>query len=54
VRAGDRRIGDLDSKELRALRSVGASIHFVKFLPHFSTTTLIRRLQCPSPRDEPL
>jgi D-beta-D-heptose 7-phosphate kinase/D-beta-D-heptose 1-phosphate adenosyltransferase len=45
VRAADRTIQDLDSKELRALRSVGARIHFVDFLPGFSTTATIARLR---------
>jgi rfaE bifunctional protein nucleotidyltransferase chain/domain len=45
VRAADRRVEDLDSRELQALRAVGAEIHFVDFLPHFSTTAIVQRIQ---------
>lgn len=45
VRAADRTVADLDSDELRALREVGAEIHFVPFLKGFSTTRLIERIR---------
>lgn len=45
VRAADRTLADLNSKELCALREVGAAIEFVGFLPDFSTTKLIERLR---------
>jgi rfaE bifunctional protein nucleotidyltransferase chain/domain len=45
VRAADRAIDELDSKELRALRAVGARIEFVPFLDGFSTTGLLERIR---------
>jgi rfaE bifunctional protein nucleotidyltransferase chain/domain len=45
VRAADRTVTDLDSKELRALRSVGAAIEFVSLLRGFSTTEIVARVK---------
>jgi rfaE bifunctional protein nucleotidyltransferase chain/domain len=45
VRAADRTLVDLDSKELCALRAVGASIEFVTFLEGFSTTKIVERIR---------
>jgi rfaE bifunctional protein nucleotidyltransferase chain/domain len=45
VRAADRSPVNLDSKELLALREVGAQIEFVPFLSNFSTTGIIERLR---------
>ncbi|MDR2664033.1 MAG: adenylyltransferase/cytidyltransferase family protein [Puniceicoccales bacterium] len=45
VRANDRTLADLDSKELRALRAVGARIELVPFLPGFSTSSLLARIR---------
>ncbi|MDR0679187.1 MAG: adenylyltransferase/cytidyltransferase family protein [Puniceicoccales bacterium] len=47
VRARDRTVSDLDSKELRALRAVGARIEFVSLLAGFSTTSLLERIRQP-------
>jgi rfaE bifunctional protein nucleotidyltransferase chain/domain len=44
VRAADRTLQDLDSKELQALRNVGARIEFVNFLPNFSTTRIVQHI----------
>ncbi|MDR1438360.1 MAG: adenylyltransferase/cytidyltransferase family protein [Puniceicoccales bacterium] len=41
VRAADRTLQDLDSRELRALREVGAHIEFLPFLSDFSTTKIV-------------
>ncbi|MDR1436154.1 MAG: adenylyltransferase/cytidyltransferase family protein [Puniceicoccales bacterium] len=44
VRASDRTVSDLDSDELRALKSVGAKIEFVNFLSGFSTTSTVAKI----------
>ena len=50
VRAADRRLVDLNSKELCALRDVGTAIEFVPFLDGFSTTAIVARIRSWIPR----
>lgn len=50
VRAADRTVTDLDSRELRALGEVNATIEFVEFFPNLSTTAIVREVRGrPSP-----
>ncbi len=44
-KAGDYTLEKLNSEERAALQSIGARIDFLPFLPGFSTTQLIRRIQ---------
>jgi D-glycero-beta-D-manno-heptose 1-phosphate adenylyltransferase len=44
-KAGDYTLDKLDPDELSALKSVGADIRFLPFLPGHSTTAKIRKLQ---------
>jgi D-glycero-beta-D-manno-heptose 1-phosphate adenylyltransferase len=44
AKAGDYSLDKLDSGERSALEGCGAAIHFLPFLPGFSTTELIRRI----------
>jgi rfaE bifunctional protein nucleotidyltransferase chain/domain len=44
-KAGDYSPGTLDPGEFRALSKVGAKLRFMPFLPGFSTTKLIARIQ---------
>ncbi|WP_404425285.1 adenylyltransferase/cytidyltransferase family protein [Nibricoccus sp. IMCC34717] len=44
AKAGDYSLDKLDPGERSALEACGASIHFLPFLPGFSTTELIRRI----------
>jgi rfaE bifunctional protein nucleotidyltransferase chain/domain len=45
VKAGDYTLESLHPLERQALDAVGASIHFLPFLPGYSTTALIERLR---------
>ena len=45
VKAGDYTLATLDPEERAALEQVGARIRFLPFLPGFSTTSLIAKLQ---------
>lgn len=44
-KAGDYTLDKLDPGERGALQQVGAEIHFLPFLPGFSTTSLIARIK---------
>ncbi len=44
AKAGDYTLQTLDAGERSALEEIGASIHFVGFLPGFSSTSMIRRI----------
>ena len=44
TKAGDYTINSLNPEELQALRSVGANIQFLPFLPGYSTTSLIKKI----------
>jgi len=47
VKGGDYDLSKLNSEERTALQEVGAQFVFIPFVDGFSTTELIRKIQCP-------
>jgi rfaE bifunctional protein nucleotidyltransferase chain/domain len=45
VKGGDYTLDTLNREEFKALKDVGAKIHFIKFIDGFSTTDIVNKIQ---------